>query len=67
MVVFIDYDHDPLGKHSVKGPDAFQRPYVEPGNTKLSVGFELPPDDTSENPSAEASSGVLSSSRLLSV
>ncbi|KAL4881358.1 hypothetical protein BJY04DRAFT_188729 [Aspergillus karnatakaensis] len=65
MVVFIDYDHDPLGQHSApKGPDAFQRPYeyVEPakaGFSTLSVGFELP--DTNDFP-AEASSEAPSSS-----
>ncbi|KAL4788203.1 hypothetical protein BJX76DRAFT_316622 [Aspergillus varians] len=56
MVVFVDYDHEPVGKYSVlKDPDTFQRPYIESGKpefSKLSVGFEIP---SSENPAAEAS------------
>lgn len=63
MVVFVDYDNDPVGKHAVlKSPDAFQPPYVDPGKpgvSKLSVGFELP---SSENPSAEVPRGASSSS-----
>jgi hypothetical protein len=63
MVVFVDYDNDTGGKQTVlKSPDAFQQPYVDPGKlgiSRLSVGFELP---SSENPSAEAPRGALSSS-----
>ncbi|OJJ59442.1 hypothetical protein ASPSYDRAFT_199958 [Aspergillus sydowii CBS 593.65] len=63
MVVFVDYDNEPVGKHTVlKSPDALQPPYVDPGKlgiSQLSVGFELP---SSENPSAEVLRGALSSS-----
>ncbi|KAL5340505.1 hypothetical protein BJX70DRAFT_361187 [Aspergillus crustosus] len=65
MVVFIDYDHDPLARHSAyKSPDAFQQPYIEPAATglaKLSVGFELP-SAASEKLPAEASSEPRSTS-----
>ncbi|KAL4808429.1 hypothetical protein BDV18DRAFT_134974 [Aspergillus unguis] len=52
MVVFVDFDHDPVARS--KGPDVFQ-PYepARPGLPTLSIGFEKPKDraEASEAPS----------------